>query len=1609
MEAGDVWVAGDVRVGRPGVLIATRTESDLLQRIQKTRRELLDLSARNRLISTPLGPSRGRKIEVVDERSEEVFRLLVRDGKSMSFLPGLEVPDPTTSDQADSPRLTQPEEEEKASVDGAPDPRHVDLRLQTRLTSERLQARLLSMYYDAQTYEQEQGVSILYLAMGFLKWYESPSSDKARYAPLLLIPVDLERPTAASRFTLKHREEDVATNLSLQEKLRAEFGIDLPDVPDLEELSPGAYFDAVSSALTDQPRWEVLRDDIVVWFFSFAKYLMYRDLDPATWPEHSPLGNNPTLSNLLGEGFASEPPLCGESDKIDALISAADMVHVTDADSSQAVAIEEVRRGRHLVIQGPPGTGKSQTITNLIATAVKEGKKVLFVAEKMAALDVVHSRLERLGLGAICLELHSNKANKKTVLEEIARTLALGRPKAQFSEESLEALQSAIDGLNRHAEVMNTPIEPAGFTPYQIIGRLARLYAQGIEATNVPLPEPETWSGSRFREHCRALTDLRKHLEEIGTPGEHPWRGVNRTEPLLPTDMKELQDGIAEAIGSLTGLAEASSQLADAFHDIRTTSPSLKQVQLLAQCALRIVKSPTMDRHAIGHPAWAGRRDELTRLVERGRAHAESVAGLRDRWAEAAWQVDFSATRQSLETHGRSLFRWFRREYRDSIASLRRLLKVELPKTLAERLRLVDSMIEAQEGSRSLDQDPILSQLGRDAFGEEWKGSKSAWDSLAEILKWESECREARFPWDHREILSRLERPDILKTPLGTVSGRLKASSGQLQEIARTLALDWLDSFGVDSPYAVPIADLVERLRGWQRHPESLSKWIGYGTRRRRLEAAGLGGIISEIHEGRIAATVAVDQFQVAYYQTLIRAVFRSKPELAEFDGRSHEQWIEEFRSLDCRRIEMARGEVATAHYDAIPRLATGGEMAVLRREFEKKRRHKPIRQLVKEAGTAILAIKPVFMMSPISVAQFLEPGSVSFDLLLIDEASQVSPVDALGAMARAGQVVVVGDDKQLPPTRFFSKMLDEDDVQTDDDDLNPGDLESILGLCIAQGMAQRMLRWHYRSRHHSLIAVSNREFYDNHLHVVPSPTTVTAMHGLHFRPVSGGVFDRGNSATNRVEARAVAEAVIEHARRSPGQSLGVGAFSVSQRDAIRDELEVLQREHPELAEFFGTGRAEPFFVKNLENIQGDERDVIFISVGYARDSSGYMAMNFGPLSAQGGERRLNVLISRAKARCEVFSSITADDIDLQRAKSRGAACFKTFLRYAATGILDSPAPTGGDFDSDFERQVAVALEGLGYVVHCQVGTAGFLIDLAIVDSSQPGRYLLGIECDGATYHSSRSARDRDRMREAVLRDRGWKIHRVWSTDWFHRPGEQTQKIVAAIDKARIDLDADEEAEIEQDVVSRVIAPAETDIERVEESEATDGDVRFTWASPYVEAKQAVPSSKSIPETKLSVLAKIVAEVVDVEGPIHKEEIARRITSLWGQQRTGARIAEAISKAIDKGVDSGSLLIDADFVTHGGQSIVPVRDRSEVSSANLKKPEMIAPSELRQAILHLVTEQVGLRRDELPTLVGRVLGFKATSPKLKETVEKVLAAMLEKNEVESRDQKLFTA
>jgi len=1351
-------------------------------RLERSRKELLDLSARNRLINTLRGRSKSRSLEIVDELADEVFRVLVRDKKAMSFLPGSESTTEESQDSNNGTSLDQPTEEQAESgVAG----RHSDTRLQTAIASESLQKRLLNIYYDARTFEEEQGVNILYLAMGFLKWYEAPTSDRERYAPLILIPVEIERQNAGSRFKLKFREEDITTNLSLQAKLLdQEFGVRLPDVAELDDLIPSVYFETVRTAIQNQPRWEVLPNDMVLWFFSFAKFLMYRDLDPTNWPGGSALQSHFVLKGLLEEGFGDASPICGDEDKIDPLISVADLVHVMDADSSQAVAIEEVRRGRNLVIQGPPGTGKSQTIANLIAMAVKENKTVLFVAEKMAALEVVKRRLDKVGLGEMCLELHSHKANKRAVLDDLANTLYLSRPKRQGDGKLIEELTFLRDKLNGHVEIMHAPLPQAQITPYEVIGNLIRLRARGVPPPDFDLVNPTTWTRQEVLTNVNLLHDVSLHMQGIGVPAEHPWRGV-MVKAILPTDVERLQPTIVALIGQLDRLIVASKALGKELHV--QIGESAGDTSMLARLGQKLLAAPEMDRASIANDVWRSKRNEIDQLVAKGQELFATQQKLDGLVTDLAWSTELAQTRKHLAAHGRSWLRWFKRDYREAQGTLRGILKDDPPKSLAERLSIVDALLD---GQRSLWQVSVMSEnveLGRRAFGTKWKNDESDWAQLEAISLWERECQKAQLPSAFRAILARMVEPSKVKSLIKQIGKDLSLQG--MEVVFQKLNLNLELAFGNAKLSAIPVDSLKARLQIWLESSESLTSWIAFRNRWDNLESRGMGSLGQKLYDGSFSPQDAEDRFHVAYFEQLMRELIGSCPALAEFDGQSHERIVELFRNRDVQRLEMARHEVALAHHAKIPSTGMGiGEVGIVQREINRKRGHLPVRKLLREAGNAVQSIKPVFMMSPISVAQYLEPGHLGFDLLLIDEASQVNPVDALGAIARAKQIVVVGDDKQLPPTRFFDKATSDDgDDGNADGSVSIADIESILGLCTAQGMSQRMLRWHYRSHHHSLIAVSNREFYNDRLYVVPSAFQSSEDQGLVFRHVKEGVFDRGGSATNRIEARVVAQAVMRHARENPRQSLGIGAFSVAQRDIILDEVEGLRRQDSSCEGFFSPGKSDPFFVKNLENIQGDERDVIFISVGYGRDKDGNLAMNFGPLQTDGGERRLNVLISRARDRCEVFSSITAEDIDLARARSRGASAFKTFLQFAKTGILDIGVATGGDFGSDFEAEVARGLTSYGYEVHSQVGMAGFFIDLAVVDPEVPGRYLLGVECDGATYHSSRSARDRDRLRENILVSRGWIIHRIWSTDWFHRPEDQIRKTLAAIDLAKIE------------------------------------------------------------------------------------------------------------------------------------------------------------------------------------------------------------------------------
>lgn len=700
--------------------------------------------------------------------------------------------------------------------------------------------------------------------------------------------------------------------------------------------------------------------------------------------------------------------------------------------------------------------------------------------------------------------------------------------------------------------------------------------------------------------------------------------------------------------------------------------------------------------------------------------------------------------------------------------------------------------------------------------------------------------------------------------------------------------------------------------------------------------------------------------------------------------------------------IAANRSRVALAHYANLPPRDAGGEVAFLSHEIVKRTRHVPIRKLVEKAGGAIQKIKPVLMMSPLSVATYLPPGTIEFDLVIFDEASQVRPVDAFGALLRARQAIVVGDLKQLPPTSFFEKLAGDADTE-DDEEQTIQDLESVLGLFESKGIRSRMLEWHYRSRHDSLIALSNQEFYEDKLVVFPSPEHGRESLGVVFRHHPETVYEPGPKRTNSKEAAIVADAVMAHARQSPERSLGVAAFSQPQARAILDELEIRRRSHPDAEPFFNAQSTEPFFVKNLENVQGDERDVIFISVGYGRQEDGKLLLRFGPLNQEGGERRLNVLVTRARYRCEIFANFRADELDLSRTPSKGVASLARYLRFAEHGgaaalatAPDDDAPTG-----DAERRellpdlIARSVSDLGYEVHSGIGGKGYTLDLAVVDPERPAHYLLGIECDGRSYRNARWARDRDRLRDQVLGGLGWILHRIWSTDWFHDADREQRRLAEALESAKTRR-ASAEAQRADEIRILEALRAQREAEAVLRHDASE-DERRVGTEPYRSADPGHVAShlrgRELHEASPEHIARWVVDVVNVESPVHEDEVAKRLVEASGASRLGTRLRDAVSAGMEIAIRKGEVERRGPFLWRpGGESPVP-RNRADQPPEG-RKIEKIAPEEIEAAVLRVVEAASSIDAEEAVVEAARLFGFARTSQSMREVIDEAVERLV---------------
>lgn len=1541
----------------------------ILGAISRWKNKLLDLTRNNRALnflkSGKSGNQTGRQVVVFQAVDQpDIFRRIVLAREKVKILP---TPKEATKD------LFQLAGEPNSPFTKRANPLPGEkLEIQSNIAEEKFDKFFRDTVSQAFSSIEEKGVNTLYLAFGILT-FEDPKDPKKEFnAPLVLVPVMLHPNRSGSSVLLEALDEDPVVNPALVEFLKQFFQISLAELDVSEEPVESRAFEefweSVRQTVSQRPNWKI-EPGVYLSFFTFDKLVLYKDLEK----NEAVISEHPVIRQIVlrsGQSVQNLPKEILDAE-LDRDFSPEMTAQVVDADGSQLRAILGVSKGHSIVIEGPPGTGKSQTITNLIAQALYEGKKVLFVAEKQAALNVVSSRLARVGLGEFCLDVHAEKASKAVVLKQIGDAINASTRLVPEPDTSHHLLQGVREKLTSYIRSAHQPVAPLGMKPYDAIGWLEKVR----QAARVPFGLPvETVSRNAFDDTEQALREFMAVAEPIGDPRQHPWRDTRRTFYTVE-DLQVIEESLiktSNALDAVVRLSREASLLLD-----RPMIQHFSEVKTVVELAEVIARSPGAPGDVLRSSAWNAPPPEATDLIRLGKTVTNAGAELSRKFTPGVFEEPpdddiafmegkLSATLGFLNfLNGR--FRSVRRKWFGF-----RLAGYQ--KSLLDQLGDMKSVARFQKDQARLRQSE---GLGRNLFGGLWKGEQSDWSRLDGYVKWVVEFRKLcveKSMTDKAISIAEQTAPEMnVIQELKTAAARFETL---LPEFAKEVEWTQPDLLGL------PIEELNLRLAGFQESLSVATKWGNFERVRKQVEGGLAGEIITRAMNGEFPLSQTGQVFRRAFLFKWLKSVIQSKPELEGFATSAHEQVRKEFQGLDEATLKANRTRLIRLVRDRIQKAIQShvNDMGwqFLIDQIGRQRKHKPLRTTFHRAFRAIQTAKPVFLMSPTTVAQFIEPSRESFDLVIFDEASQLPTEDAVGAIFRGRQLVVVGDPKQLPPTNFFSAMLGATNSEMDEDEnMLFEDGESILEDIMSSGAPMSRLKWHYRSLEESLIHFSNSNFYDGELYTFPSVRTKSPEWGLSFEHVGEGLYS--GKGLNLPEARRVVKAALDHARKSPHLSLGIGTFSLQQKQAIEDLLRESLKSEKELDSFFGN--RDSFFVKNLESIQGDERDVIFLSTTYGRNESGVIRYNFGPLNQNNGRRRLNVLVSRSRQRMVVFSSLRADDFDLNKLETEGPRLLRGFLKYAETGTIEGlKLGTTVVFDSPFEEEVYSALSRQGLSLMTQIGDSGYKIDIGVLDPEFPGRFLCGIECDGASYHSSQTARDRDRLRQEVLEDRHWIIHRVWSTDWFRDPESQVNRLLQLIQETKEKV-RNRENELPMAGTTGEHDPIE--VEEFEDSEPIEADLQGL-KTPYVVFRpRRNYFALDFHQSDTQLISSAILEVVEVEAPIHFKELSSRIAERWGLQSARQAVQRRIQSVLQFLQVGGKLRIDGEFIYDVDPTrTFQIRDRGAFKMS----PDRIPPEEYAAAIVAVLEAKPLLDRKQLAANVRSLLGFSRTGQVLENLI-----------------------
>lgn len=1516
------------------------------------------------------------------------------------------------------------------------------------LPKEDLEKRVVEIYRKTQTALQEGGANTLYLALGFLCWKREEKVNRQFRAPLILYPVALERKSIRSGVKIIAHDDEPRFNTTLLQMLRKDYQIDIHgldgELPtDESGIDVRGIWNHVRKEVKETSGFEVV-EDVVLGHFSFAKYLMWKDIADRT----DALRGNDVVRHLVdtpGEEYASDVDFV-EPSEVDRKYKPSDLLTPLPADASQLAAIATADRGKDFVIIGPPGTGKSQTIANMIAHFLGMEKTVLFVSEKTAALEVVYRRLEEVGLGRFCLELHSNKARKADVLNQLRRSWddeADSESEAQNWQEQAEDLRKLRDSLNDVVERLHKK-RRNGLTAHYAIGVKVR-DEELADCVALSWPTADCHDGASLKAMRDAVDNLAIQVESVGDVSKSPFHLVANAR-WTP----QWEDQIVEQAGHLSETARDVEHARDALCEaigIVLPNCSMERFDALGDLAGVLIDSYRKPA------AWALEPDGPDQIKAWGEA-AERLKGyakaqeslkscykpfawrdidgedIRRRWTETKkvwWPLRFFAKRKILEemrAHGA-----YGKPIPERDVGILARWRQE-----GEAIDLLDRRLSGFMDWLKHDTEPAVAELLCD-LGERTRSTTGKLADSPQALV-ETRAKVRGVLHDGNDLLA----PDA---SVGRVAATFREKIENLQQASRELekmaGASVRETFASSNCVLEQIQKTADTIAARR---DELRDWCKWRNRRAEAIDGGLLPLVEAVEQGRIASTPEDIRkaFEVAYCTWWSKAVTGEDEVLCAFSTPEHENTIKKFcRADDDYQKLTARYIVAKLSSNLPERdgARKGTELGVIQRELQKRTRHIPVRQLLEKAPGALTLLAPCFMMSPLSVAQYLSPNQSLFDVIIFDEASQITVWDAVGAIARGRQVIVAGDPKQMPPTNFFARSDDDPDGEIDEEE----DLESILDEMLSANIQKHTLNLHYRSRKESLIAFSNSKYYENGLVTFPAPDVEDQ--GVRLvKP--DGFYARGGARHNQGEAKAIVREVVErltHCDAGRLPSIGVVTFNSEQQRLIEDLLDKERSRRPEIERAFSyENNPEPVFVKNLETVQGDERDIILFSVTYGPDQAGQVTMNFGPLNREGGERRLNVAMTRARTEMMVFSTLDPNQIDLSRSQARAVRDLKYFLEYAEKGraVLGSELQGSvGDFDSPFEMAVARALQEKGWQVLSQVGVSKYRIDLGIVHPDEPGRYLAGIECDGAMYHSSACARERDKIRQTVLEGLGWTLLRIWSTDWWTNKSKEIKKVDNALrrylEKDRRETSGSEEAPTDGDasvdtgfdsaagmsdeepappayitypggaekgIITQSHPSCDMDgkgagresglVQRAATKESGKGGVPANnrYNPRYVVAclneGGLEPDSERFYDDEYKVRLRAMLDyVIDTEGPIHEDVLVRRIARHHGFRRAGRKIKDVVISLANQRRGKTRERVGIFFWPKGAVKERMAPARYQGRTGDLLKAEYICTEEL-QAIDRL------LLCDCDAVAVARVLGIARLSESAKVRIESAI-------------------